>query len=71
MSIFCLALFPVFDSGRQTLPMMQALFGMAIVICIPLILLFSAWELKIVVIELCTVRPVLSYLLVGIGPLAG
>ncbi|HHQ9417078.1 TraG-like protein, N-terminal region [Klebsiella variicola] len=49
MSIFCLALFPVFDSGRQTLPMMQALFGMAIVICIPLILLFSAWQLKTVV----------------------
>lgn len=40
------ALFPAFDSVRQALPMVQAFLEMALVICIPLILLFSAWDLK-------------------------
>ncbi|MEF8621805.1 TIGR03756 family integrating conjugative element protein [Escherichia coli] len=49
MSVSSLALFPAFDSVRQALPMVQAFLGMALVICIPVILLFSAWELKTVV----------------------
>lgn len=53
------ALFPAFDSVRQALPMVQAFLGMALVICIPVILLFSAWELKTVVTLSCAVRPVL------------
>lgn len=49
MSVSSLALFPTFDGVRQALPMVQAFLGMALVICIPVILLFSAWELKTVV----------------------
>ncbi len=49
MSVSSLALFPAFDSVRQALPMVQAFLGMALVICIPVILLFSAWELKTVI----------------------
>lgn len=49
MSVSSLDLFPAFDSVRQALPMVQAFLGMALVICIPVILLFSAWELKTVV----------------------
>ncbi|HDG7792386.1 TPA: conjugal transfer protein TraG N-terminal domain-containing protein [Klebsiella aerogenes] len=40
MSVSSLALFPAFDSVRQALPMVQAFLGMALVICIPVILLF-------------------------------
>ncbi|MDH8576011.1 conjugal transfer protein TraG N-terminal domain-containing protein, partial [Klebsiella pneumoniae] len=43
------ALFPAFDNVRQALPMVQAFLEMALVICIPVILLFSAWELKTVI----------------------
>lgn len=39
---------PAFDSVRQALPMVQALLQMALVICIPLITLCSAWDLKVV-----------------------
>lgn len=49
MSVSSLALFTAFDSVRQALPMVQAFLEMALVICIPVILLFSAWELKTVV----------------------
>lgn len=49
MSVSSLALFPTFDGVRQALPMVQAFLGMTLVICIPVILLFSAWELKTVV----------------------
>lgn len=49
MSVSSLALFPAFDSVRQALPMVQAFLGMALLICIPVILLFSAWELKTVI----------------------
>lgn len=40
------ALFPAFDSVRQALPVVQAFLEMALVICLPLILMFSAWDLK-------------------------
>lgn len=43
------ALFPAFDNVRQALPMVQAFLEMALVICIPVILLFSAWDLKTVI----------------------
>lgn len=49
MSVSSLALFPAFDSVRQALPMVQAFLEMALVICIPVILLFSAWDLKTVI----------------------
>ncbi|EDU9245051.1 conjugal transfer protein TraG [Salmonella enterica] len=49
MSVSSLALFPAFDSVRQALPMVQAFLEMALVICLPAILLFSAWELKTVI----------------------
>ncbi|EDX3008404.1 family 16 glycosylhydrolase [Salmonella enterica] len=39
---------PAFDSVRQALPMVQALLQMALVICIPLITLCSAWDMKAV-----------------------
>ncbi len=49
MSISSLALFPAFDSVRQALPMVQAFLEMALVILIPVVLLFSAWEIKTVI----------------------
>jgi hypothetical protein len=48
-SVSSLALFPAFDSVRQALPMVQAFLEMALVIALPVILLFSAWELKTVI----------------------
>lgn len=49
MSVSSLALFPAFDSVRQALPMVQTFLEMALVILIPVVLLFSAWELKTVI----------------------
>lgn len=49
MAVSGLALFPAFDSVRQSLPMVQAFLEMALVSCLPVILLFSAWELKTVI----------------------
>ncbi len=43
-----IAAFPAFDSVRQVLPMVQALLQMALVICIALITLCSAWDVKVV-----------------------
>lgn len=43
-----IAAFPAFDSVRQSLPMVQALLQMALVICIPLVTLCSAWDVKVV-----------------------
>jgi len=43
-----IAAFPAFDSVRQALPMVQALLQMALVICIPLVTLCSAWDVKVV-----------------------
>jgi hypothetical protein len=38
--------FPAFDSVRQALPMVQALLQMALVVCFPLVILFSAYAIK-------------------------
>ena len=42
-------LFPTMDVVRQALPMVLSLLKMALVICIPLVLLVGAYELKVVV----------------------
>lgn len=43
-----LVAFPAFDSLRQALPMVQAVLLMALVICLPLVTLFSAYNVKVV-----------------------
>jgi len=43
-----LAAFPAFDAIRQALPTVQALLLMALVICIPLVTVFSAYNIKAV-----------------------
>lgn len=43
-----LAAFPAFDSLRQSLPMVQAILLMALVICIPIVTVFSAYSVKTV-----------------------
>ncbi|MDN8600321.1 conjugal transfer protein TraG N-terminal domain-containing protein [Citrobacter sp. S2-9] len=48
-SLASLAAFPAFDSIRQSLPMVQAILLMALVICIPLVTVFSAYNLKVVI----------------------
>ncbi|MGL4724133.1 MAG: conjugal transfer protein TraG N-terminal domain-containing protein [Scandinavium sp.] len=40
--------FPAFDSLRQALPMVQAILQMALIICIPLVTVFSAYSIKTV-----------------------
>jgi hypothetical protein len=47
-SIAALAAFPAFDSVRQALPMVQAVLLMALVICIPVVTVFSAYSVKTV-----------------------
>ncbi|EAS1759719.1 conjugal transfer protein TraG [Salmonella enterica] len=47
-SLASLAAFPAFDSVRQSLPMVQAILLMALVICIPLVTVFSAYNVKVV-----------------------
>lgn len=44
-----LAAFPAFDSVRQALPMVQAILLMALTICIPLVTVFSAYNVSVVV----------------------
>ncbi len=44
-----LAAFPAFDAMRQALPMVKAVLLMAIVVILPLILAFSAYEIKTVI----------------------
>ena len=43
-----LAAFPAFDSLRQALPMVQAILEMALIICIPLVTMFSTYSVKTV-----------------------
>lgn len=43
-----LAAFPAFDSLRQSLPMVQAILLMALVVCIPLVTVFSAYSVQTV-----------------------
>jgi hypothetical protein len=47
-SIAALAAFPAFDSVRQALPMVQAVLLMALVICIPVVTVFSAYSVRTV-----------------------
>lgn len=47
-SLASLAAFPAFDSMRQALPMVQAILLMALVICIPFVTVFSAYNVKVV-----------------------
>ncbi|HGB3473273.1 TPA: conjugal transfer protein TraG N-terminal domain-containing protein [Salmonella enterica subsp. diarizonae serovar 61:l,v:z35] len=47
-SLASLAAFPAFDSIRQSLPMVQAILLMALVISIPLVTVFSAYNLQVV-----------------------
>ncbi|MGR3808208.1 conjugal transfer protein TraG N-terminal domain-containing protein [Pasteurella testudinis] len=42
------AAFPAFDAMRQALPMVQGFLIMALVICIPLVTLFSAYDIKVI-----------------------
>ncbi|NCG54051.1 conjugal transfer protein TraG N-terminal domain-containing protein [Serratia fonticola] len=46
MATGSLGAFPGFDAMRQALPMVQALLLMALTLCTPLVLVFSAYELK-------------------------
>ncbi|MEE3663738.1 conjugal transfer protein TraG N-terminal domain-containing protein [Brenneria sp. g21c3] len=48
-AVSSLAMFPAFDSLRQALPMVQAILQMALVICLPIVILFSAYALKTVI----------------------
>ena len=47
-AVSSLAVFPAFDSLRQALPMVQAILQMALIICIPLVTVFSAYSVKTV-----------------------
>lgn len=47
-SLASLAAFPAFDSLRQALPMVQAILLMTLVVCIPLVTVFSAYGVKTV-----------------------
>ncbi|EWH28569.1 conjugal transfer protein TraG N-terminal domain-containing protein [Pseudomonas aeruginosa] len=49
LSIGSMAFFPAMDALRQALPMVLALLKMALVICIPLVLLIGTYDLKTVV----------------------
>ena len=46
MTVGSLGFFPAMDVVRQALPMVLSLLKMALVICIPLVLLFGTYELK-------------------------
>lgn len=47
-SVSSLAAFPAFDSLRQALPMVQAILQLALIICMPLVTVFSAYSVKTV-----------------------
>src|SRR3546814_2689154 len=49
MAVGAIASFPAMDVVRQALPMVLALLKMALVICIPLVLVIGTYELKTVV----------------------
>ncbi|MEW3673977.1 conjugal transfer protein TraG N-terminal domain-containing protein, partial [Pseudomonas aeruginosa] len=49
MAVGALAAFPAMDVVRQALPMVLALLKMALVICIPLVLVVGTYDLKTVV----------------------
>lgn len=49
MAVGAIAAFPAMDVVRQSLPMVLALLKMALVICIPLVLVIGTYDLKTVV----------------------
>lgn len=49
LAVGSIAFFPAMDAMRQALPMVLALLKMALVICIPLVLLIGTYDLKTVV----------------------
>lgn len=49
MTIGALGVFPAMDVVRQALPMVLSLLKMALVVCIPLVLVFGTYELKALV----------------------
>ena len=66
-----LGFFPAMDVVRQALPMVLSLLKMALVICIPLVLVFGTYELKALVAVSCVQFAVLRGLLVPARALAG
>lgn len=50
MSVGALGFFPAMDVMRQALPMVLSLLKMALVICIPLVLVIGAYDLKMLVV---------------------
>ncbi|KIN92472.1 conjugal transfer protein TraG N-terminal domain-containing protein [Thauera sp. SWB20] len=53
LTVGSLGFFPAMDVVRQALPMVLTMLKMALVICIPLVLLFGTYELKTVVTVSC------------------
>lgn len=53
LAVGSLAVFPAMDVMRQALPMVLSLLKMALVICIPLVLVFGTYELKALVAVSC------------------
>ncbi len=53
LTVGSLGFFPAMDVVRQALPMVLSLLKMALVICIPLVLLFGTYELKAVIAVSC------------------
>lgn len=53
MTLGALGYFPAMDVMRQALPLVLSFLKMALVICIPLVLVFGAYELKAVVTVSC------------------
>ena len=53
MTMGSLGFFPAMDVVRQALPMVLSLLKMALVICIPLVLVFGTYELKALVAVSC------------------
>lgn len=53
MTMGALGVFPAMDVVRQALPMVLSLLKMALVVCIPLVLVFGTYELKALVTVSC------------------
>ena len=53
LTVGSLGFFPAMDVVRQALPMVLSLLKMALVICIPLVLLFGTYELKALIAVSC------------------
>lgn len=53
LTVGSLAFFPAMDVVRQALPMVLSLLKMALVICVPLVLMFGTYDLKTLVTTSC------------------